>query len=297
LSVSIGFSPLTIAAALGAAESFIGPYQLLGTTPDQHALVAGLRPYADALPSYKYYTAGFAAETAAEINRELAARGFDIRLADWPASPIRRSFGVAGVTGVTVNWYRPGKVVTIESDGQQFPGFAAGNAQRAELVQIDGFDQPMVLIETMEGLELRLVMTGAPSSQLDLMDEARRLYQARVNPARSVSCSAAHLPMVRLKQQPDIDWLVGLGLTNGAGVWEIGQAKQEVRFGMNQYGARAKEATAFGVRALSAEWPSPYVVDQPFLIVIGRPGQVEAPLFGAYVTQDDWADPGDLSTL
>jgi len=121
----------------------------------------------------------------------------------------------------------------------------------------------------------------------------------RAQPTGRADYSAAHLPMVQFRQQPDISWMRGLQLDTGRGPnWFVVQAKQEVRFGMNQFGARAKEATAVGmVRMAVSGFSPPYVVNRPFLIVIGRPGKVEVPLFGAYLTPHDWKDPGNLSAL
>lgn len=296
--MSKGFSPLTIAAALNAAQEFVGPFEAVPATFGQQQLVENLTPYSRALPAYAGYTSGFAAETAAEINTQLAKHGFGIRLEEWPPDPtITRPFGVAGITDVTVNWRVPGDPATIKSLGNRYPGFALKEKHRVRVIGVAGFATPMVQIQTQEGLDVRTTMTSAPTSPLELMDRARELHAANANPLHKLECSAVHLPMVKLLQQPNIEWLLGMGLQSQQGIWYIQQALQEVRFAMNQCGARAKEATAFGmVRGIDHNVQMPYVVDQPFLITIGKP-DVAVPVFGAYITQDDWQDPGDLTTL
>jgi hypothetical protein len=285
------FSPLTIAKALNAAEVFTGPYELVGTTTEQRSLVQALPAY------YRRYNTdsyGFAAATADEINAQLARAGFDIRLHCWSES--LSNFGIAGITDVTVNWQTPGGLTTIAPDsGERYPGFILGSAQASRIVKIDEFLEPIVQVFTVEGLDLRIVIAPEPDSQLNLMRTARILHEADIS-HRDIVAYSACIPMVKLDEQPDISWLVGLSLKVASGpAWQVVQARQQVKFGMNQYGARAREATAAAVmKGISHE--RHYIVDRPFLVTIGLP-DLDVPLFGAYITPESWADPGNLSAL
>jgi len=72
----------------------------------------------------------------------------------------------------------------------------------------------------------------------------------------------------------------------------ITQALQQTKLRMNEEGARAQSAVAIGV--LRGCLPTyDYVIDWPFLFWITRPG-ISKPLFVAYVTEDDWKNPGDI---
>jgi hypothetical protein len=292
----MAFSPLTIAAALAAARTITGPYDLVGSSPEQLDLVRALPAYTGALREYAAYTKGFAAPTAAEINAQLARAGFDIRLSAWPEGA--GNFGIAGITDVTVNWYKPGEPKVLQArSGGRYPGFVLGTGEGARVVKTDVFPEPIVEIYTLENLLVRIVMTTPPDSQLDLMRTCRSLHEAMSLPEGIVGY-AAHLPMVKLLTRPDISWLVGLILrVPGSPGWHVREAQQEVRFAMNQFGARAKEATAFGLRMMSISTEVPYVINEPFLITISSSDQAAVPLFGAYIGTDAWADPGNLSAL
>jgi serine protease inhibitor len=81
-----------------------------------------------------------------------------------------------------------------------------------------------------------------------------------------------------------------------AGKLIVQEAKQEVRFGMNEEGARAKTATALAVRAAASALEH-IVVDDDFLLWIERPG-VAVPLFAGYLVKHDaWRDPGSLANV
>ena len=75
----------------------------------------------------------------------------------------------------------------------------------------------------------------------------------------------------------------------------ISQALQQTKFKMNQFGARVKSAVAIAVsRAMSREVGLD--IDQPFYLWIERDG-VTVPVMYAYLDQEDWKDPGNLSEM
>jgi hypothetical protein len=97
---------------------------------------------------------------------------------------------------------------------------------------------------------------------------------------------------VKLDVQPDISWMTGLSY----GAWVVTQALQQVRFGMNEHGARVVVDTAVGATRGGAHLPHYYTLDGAFRIVIVRQ-EMENPIFVGHVTEEDWKDPGDLREL
>jgi hypothetical protein len=287
INVTQTFSPLTIAAALAAAKKITGPYDLEGITPRQRTLTYAIPAHTRALTPYGASSDGIAGLTAAEINAELACRGADIRLDPWSMGT--RSFGIAGVTDVTVNWPESAFLTTIEAkDGSRYPGFALGEAQTTRVVRVKGYPRPIVQAETLGGLDLRIAMMAPPRSQFDLTRSTLSLHRSGLDQNDLVG-NSAHVPMVNLLAFPDISWLIGLKLrVAGAPDWRVAQAAQQVRFGMNQSGAQGTETVA--------SRDETYIINQPFLLTLGRRDQADVPLFGAYITPDAWTDPGIPST-
>jgi hypothetical protein len=306
--VSVSFNPVPVASAfMAAAEDFVGAHELVVATTEQKEFVELFGPYLQAVSLYKASTSGFAAQMAEPLNDLLERRGFEIRLESWQKAP--RRFGIAGVTDATVSWHTPARVVVIEPrSGGEYPGFAVNEAQMGRVIIIDGFRQPMVQMQTKEGLEVRITMTGEPGSQLEMVRQSMRLHEAEASAARIVEFDGAHLPMVHMLRKPDVNWLSGLAMQalEGGLPWVLVQAVMENRLAMNQFGARVKDAFAGGFERMAIGPKEPYIVDRPFLMVIskqGRPGQpgdagpAPAPMMGAYITPEDWKNPGDLSSL
>jgi hypothetical protein len=128
-----------------------------------------------------------------------------------------------------------------------------------------------------------------------MIEKVERLRQASA--VTSHDFERVVVPKVHFTKEVDIDWLVGIESGVDPDIIEVLAAKQEVRFGMNEIGARAKEASALAMigRSITQE-VSTYVVDEPFLLWIERPG-VDVPLFQAWFNEVSWEDPGDLADL
>jgi hypothetical protein len=292
----MGFSPMTLATALYAAHKFAGDYTLV---PQPHPgsrlqsrFVNLLPDYLQALPFYDEYVSGIAAETAVEINRFLAEHGFDIHLHDWPNNG--RNFGVAGVSDILDHWVNPGQLVPITGADQTYEGFALSGDQWCDVVEPPlWFTNPVVRVSTKKGLDVRFVMCDEPKDQIHLAHLARGLHT--YNPGfRYTGHNGAHVPMVNLNTEPDVSWLINLGLSGPLGAWIIQQAKMQVKLAMNEKGFRAEEASAMGMDEMCfGSTAEPLVLNRPFLMTAGKP-DVPVPVFFAYISPDDWDDPSEL---
>lgn len=241
---------------------------------------------------------GWASTSANELNKILAREGFDIRLEPWPTDP--NMFGVVAILDITVEWQQTGEKTTIHTkweDGQsqsQFEGFElAAYPNGIQCLSIPGTDRPVVKITTKSGDVVCLHVTGLEPNLYGLYDLVQDL-QAQAKPDdiyRRVK--TVQIPMVKLRQQVDISWLQGMSLKN----FYITQAMQEVRFVMNEHGARAKTATAMAMGCLSLDLGiTNVVINDDFLFWIERPGVV-TPVFVGYFTKADWKNPGSLENI
>jgi hypothetical protein len=103
-------------------------------------------------------------------------------------------------------------------------------------------------------------------------------------------------PLVSFHEERALDWIADLSVP-GKVIMESGF--QETKFGMNRLGARAKVATggvAYATCVMREEPPIEFILDGPAIVAATRPGIV-GPIFSAYITPDDWKDPGDLGAM
>ncbi len=237
----------------------------------------------------------WARRTAQEINAILKGEGFEIQLEPWPDAD--GSFGVVSFLDVTVEWPQPGErtEITVAREGQprNYPAFllAKGVVDYLDV----GEAKPLLGIPARSDDRVYLHQTLDAPSGLGLYDRVAALRKGRTSSGRFAHFGAATIPQVKLCQQADISWVKSMRIPHP--LLLIVQALQEVRFGMNEIGARAKTATALEMsRGGPPPTTEPYIVDGPFLIWIERP-ELSTPLFVAYVTEEDWKELGSLADI
>jgi len=99
----------------------------------------------------------------------------------------------------------------------------------------------------------------------------------------------ASFPMIDLDEKPDIDWILGMHISQD---YYIEQAKQQTKFRMNEKGARVQSAVGMTFLCKSAG-PAPHIIDRPFLLWIKRDG-LDFPLFAGLFAEDCWKEPDEL---
>ena len=201
----------------------------------------------------------------------------------WERSDDR--FGALSIIDIAVMWPQVG---TVAPDIDGHPACRLGADAIASCSIVEGHEHPIVRLRTQGDEVVCMTIHDEPPGSFELVAAVARLRDADVVEPRGYA--GVVLPMVDLDAQPDLDWLRGLATDSPTGPWMVMQVLQQVRFAMNQHGARAKEATAVAV----GRGPAPlrdYVVDAPFVVWFERSG-VDVPLFQAHVDTDDWKDPG-----
>lgn len=293
--MSTAFGTLTIVKALESAEAFIGHGNLTWNAKNaiQQKLTnrfAAIRRSLPIIPTLK----GWAGKTAEELNQILAEHGFGIRLNPWPDDG--NTFGVVAINDFTVQWLVVGQTKeewgdrNITINGK--PAFRLKHDAGVEYLQAAGHHDLVIKIPTQTGDKVYITKYDRSLAGFELLETIEGL-RVNLTPARRAYYEGVNIPMVKMGHNVDISWIVGLWTQAGVDTWRVAQALQEVKFGMNQFGARVKEATAV---AVTRGMPSYYDVDGPFLIWIERQG-VPVPLFSAHVTESDWKDPGGLENL
>lgn len=281
--------PYAIAAALRAGEVFVKAKTPWTAGSDEQRrflerfYTADAQQEAANIPEI----ASIAARTADAINRFLRERGFTIALDPFIGED---PFGVASVLDVAVAWTKVGAVTEIQVGVSQYSAVRLTGAQ-LRFHRASGHQHPIAGILTQSGDRVFMTVAGLGYSDLERVIQARELSRMRDVVG---DYDGLVFPMVNLSHQPDISWLKGMFAVGEDGrLAAITQAVQETRFRMNEHGARAESAVAYGATLGAAPPQRDLVINEPFLLWIERDG-LSLPLFTAYVTPEDWKNPGSL---
>jgi hypothetical protein len=282
-----------IVTALVKAEEIIGPERAWQPVNRTQALFlseffAPRRPESLSINEIE----SIASFTADDINRFLRQRGFMIQLAPFRRGGNWREVGVASVLDLLVDWLRPGTETTIRGqDGNVYPAAHLGGTV-SSFHQAAHHHYPVAQLQTTSGDRVYMTRLDSASADVELLQYAQQL-SGTLQPIYDYS--GIVFPMVDLKQEVDISWLLDLETTSAIGEpIKIVQALQETHLAMNPEGARAKSAVALGMLVASVYEPKPdLVIDGPFLVWFQRPGLTK-PLFVGYITEEDWKNPGEI---
>src|SRR3989344_1990290 len=321
------FDAAGIAKAMHEACSFIGanpeawllPKMANQATIGQQQTLLPLLPYFNAelakIPELK----AWASTVAEDLNSILAKEGFNIRLDPWPKEDEADKFGVVSILDLAVKWIEAGDGTARITPGmsnrplgprrtfprETSPAFKLDRVgNKIEFFESEDAD-PLIRIATQNGDFVWLRVRPKPLDQFGLYDAVRAEHAARSKgpSARFAKVEDVTIPKVHFRKEVDIDWMCGLTqygtLAEKPGQFVISQAKQEVRFAMNEVGARAKTATALLVARSIAVDPTirHVVVDDDFLLWIERPGVNNIPIFVGYFEKDSWKDPKNLDNV
>ena len=228
--------------------------------------------------------------SAQEVVNWLAKRGFTIEIE--PFNPLQ--FGLASVLDVLLRWIEGNaERHTISSgDGSERAGvkihghipFFKAEGHSEVVIEVPNRDEKTHVYMT--------ILENPPTDEFGLVRLARQLSMTRT-PLR-LRFHGVIFPMIHLEEKRDLDWIVGLRMTNGGNPpLRIHRAVQMVRLRMNEQGVRAQSAAVMTMRAAGAP-PVPFVINRPFLLWIERDG-VDEPLYTAWLNYDSWKNPGGLT--
>ena len=223
------------------------------------------------------------------VNAFLKEKGFSIQLQQ---SQDPQALYTASVMNVLAMWKVPGTKSQVTYREQSYPaakmkgGFSPHSYNGKDVLEL----------QTETGDKVWLT-PSTPRTGFDLIRHAQEVMDNRTRNAggRMGRFTEATFPMVSLDRMEDISYFIGMAflgsVANGAKTpFIIEQALNQNKLKMNHLGARAESAAAFGaMRGMS----STLIIREPFLVWFTRDG-LDLPYFAAYVTPDDWQDPGTL---
>ena len=241
----------------------------------------------------------WASMTAYDLNEILAREGFSIRLSDFN----RGEFGVVSILDVMVEWLVMGRHLSLPVEKQMYPAVHMMPTGLIEDMPVRLFDatmssvhpHPLVRLNTRSGDSVCMTIADHVYDDFGLMSRIDDIRcRSEITP---ILASWLLFPMVDLDLETILDWLVGMHTVaaNGENA-NIIQAVQQTKFKMNHLGARVKSAVGMGVTRTSVrvDVAEPILIDEPFFLWIERPC-LSFPLMYAYIDEQHWKDPGDIT--
>jgi hypothetical protein len=221
-----------------------------------------------------------------EVNRFLFQHGFIIQLN--PPSP--PGFAIASIVELFIEWVERGSETQIRDHmNTWYP--AVQLVEGVTYYRSNNHHHPIAKLATKAGDEIYMTALDQVLNEFDLLT---RVEQCIRSSHLVDEFAGVIFPMVDVRQQVDVSWLVGMRTmtTNGLAVF-IAQALQQTIFQMNEAGVRAKSAftAEFLVGSAPPATSKPnMIIDRPFLIWWMRQG-LSKPLFVGYITQENWKKP------
>lgn len=232
----------------------------------------------------------WASFSAQELNRILQKEGFDIRLGDFRPE----EFGVVSILDVMAEWLKEGLEIVVVSLGKKYPGVRMEPDSKFEAYTSPSYPHPVAALPAKSGDKVFMAVADGKAASFSLIE---KIDSIRKNLMPGGYYDSLKFPMIDINQEVPLDWLLGLRTLQDDGRQaEISQAFQQTKFKMNQYGARARSAVALGAFKAAIREERAFLIDKPFFLWIEREG-MSIPVIYAYIDQEDWKNPGNLSEM
>lgn len=234
-----------------------------------------------------------AAWTAEEINDFLRKAGFSIELSKLGPD----EFGMASIFKLALKWLVAGSQTYVsyspESSGLDSKHYRAADIPASGVVyySIPNHEHPVAQILTENGDEVYLTMVNEPIAEENL-EAASLMISAPDMTKLEGQFDNLVFPMIDLDQEIKLDWIIDMWTRTDSGQRaKIVEALQQTKLRMNHLGAKVDSAAAMkGVFESVSSGPPPCCINQPFLVVIRRPG-LSQDLFVGYMDTDSWKEP------
>lgn len=252
-------------------------------------------------PTYRAFTSIPQISSVASADNEvlkkfLADNGMAIDVP--PFAP--GDFGIAALLDAMVRWEQPGDREKLSVDGVSYDAVFLDKMQ-VRCYRLKDHPYPVFELRTsQEDLKVFITPTnehfgvgddpGVPELvTASIMELTQGQLPWRVNR----DYWGVVFPMVNITQMQNVSFIEGVKIITPQWTpYQITQATQKNRLRINEIGARAQSAVITHLQVMGAS-PAPYRITQPFLFWIIQEG-CELPLFSAYITKEDWKDPGSL---
>ncbi len=227
---------------------------------------------------------GAASRDIEEINAFLRRHNFDIQL----DAIAPRSFGVAALFKVVVEWKVPGERDWLCSQGDENDYEAARLCAGYRCFTCAEHPHPVVALQTRTDDTVFLTKAGSDLPDgLDLLHYAHRLHTAEPS---GVRFDQVIFPVTEYDECVDISWLLNMQLEfSPQEILSIEQALQQTKFRMDETGAVVESAVVEECCEIEDFAPELKIlrIDEPLLLWMTRAGHT-LPFFAGHFTEQHW---------
>lgn len=304
---TIALAPLVHALYSSGSFPFRMPEKIeyASANADQARLLDELRPALGDLKDVTRVVKTALASDPEVLNRMLAEEGLQVRVPAFDANTAPGSrFAVAAVLkvfGLFVNTDR----IELPTPFGTFPAVefpidaeyyeSSAHEHHVAVLTAKGMKLGKT-IEEYEDFDIRIGITplDQPLAGLDLAAKALQIAGSLKALPRG-SYGSCKLPMVNVRQRPDIGWLAGLSTSSADGIKVTCEAaEQENWLRLSHEGVLLSSGTTMQMHAACGGDRGPdFNVNSPFLLWLTING--DSPYFAAYLPPDAWGDPGPLN--
>ena len=203
------------------------------------------------------------------------------------------SIGVVSILDILSRWLEKGEKTTIrhKTTKREYPGVNLCTGLR--FFAVPGYPFPIVQIGTQNRSDsVFMAVSDGPLAGFPLIGKVRELKAAMERLYGAYD--RVIFPMVSIDQSEDISWILEIQAPHQSGLpLVIAQAVQQNKLKMDEFGVRIQSATAMEGTLRGPSIPKPLIIDQPFFFWYER-ADLNLPIFVAYVTEQDWKNPGGL---
>jgi hypothetical protein len=266
-----------ILVALDAFKEY-GIYGFGATSKDQEDLLK-LLPAARTVKYSDDQIKSFVSNKVEDLNRILKLNGFDIQLNESQDFEL----GTVTIMDIMVRWLQKAEHRTFVYENELYDAMEIKSG--ASIVTTKD-EKQVLMIRTREGICVFIELADRERSGLELFNHVFELSNSLTH--SETPCDAT-IPVVKIDEQPDMSWLLGLkGLNSDMA---ISQALQQNRLEINLDGIHAESATTVGLsKGISIDQRRKAWIEKPFNIWLAYADNdlKYFPLFTAYVSPESW---------
>ena len=226
------------------------------------------------------------------INAWLKENGFDIQL----NKNRDRSFCVASILDVLVEWFKEGRISSVYNERGTFPAVTVKNDNGTVFSFLDRelHPFPIASLRTKNGDQVFMSVLDCIADDTfaisDKVDKLKKVVEGRNSPG---FCDGVVFPMIDYNQKVDITWLREMATGPLTDDFFIEQALQQTKFQMNEKGAHVQSAVAMELKMRCCVAHDHWIrIDRPFILWIERPG-IPVPMFAGVFAEDVWKKPAE----
>jgi len=210
-----------------------------------------------------------------ELNKIAKENGFTIQLLPFSKS----EFGSLSILDVAVQWKTEGKETSINIEDKAYK--AAKLEKEFQVFESSDYEHSIVQIKTKTNDVVNITIADEKLESFKLLEKVNNLKKF-INQENLTKYASVIFPFVKLDQQVDISWLLGMKEKG----YSISQALQQTKFNMDHKGARVESAVAIAFEKC-IRFEKKCVIDKPFYVWIERPG-CSMPIFSGYIDMENW---------